>query len=174
MPENYGLLGWPKSSFGFFRKLLWKNPNEIFGQPNIGQTFWGLQAQDTASQTARRDLSEEVREEPGYVGVLQQSPRSWNIKRLLLIKENQTSQVREFSAYLCMGRCMSLGSLKSFLWYARSLSRVSTPFFPILSSLMLTIGGSVVAGGLMATASFVCWYGKQHFLSTDAYWREVF
>ena len=30
-----------------------------------------------------------------------------NIKRLLLIKENQISQVEEFSAFLCMGRCNS-------------------------------------------------------------------
>ena len=29
------LLGWPKSSFGFFCKMLWKNRNEPFGQPNI-------------------------------------------------------------------------------------------------------------------------------------------
>ena len=58
---------------------------------------------------------EEVREEAGYIGVLQQRPGSQNIKRLLLIKENQTSQVNEFSAFLCIGRCKSLGSVKSFL-----------------------------------------------------------
>ena len=29
------ILGWPKSSFGFFRTIVWKNPNELFGQPNI-------------------------------------------------------------------------------------------------------------------------------------------
>ena len=33
---------------------------------------------------------------------------SRNIKKLLLIKENQTSQVNEFSAFLCMQRCKSL------------------------------------------------------------------
>ena len=49
---------------------------------------------------------------------LQQKPGSRNIQSLLLIKENQTSQVNEFSAFLCMGRCKSLGSLKLFLWYA--------------------------------------------------------
>ena len=37
------------------------------------------------------------------------------IKRLLLIEENQISQVNEFSALLCMGRCNSPGSLKPFL-----------------------------------------------------------
>ena len=38
------LLGWPKSSFGFFHNILQKNPNELFGQPNIltpsFQKFW--------------------------------------------------------------------------------------------------------------------------------------
>ena len=29
------ILGWPKSSFGFFHRILGKNPNEFFGQPNI-------------------------------------------------------------------------------------------------------------------------------------------
>ena len=55
--------------------------------------------------------------EPGHIGVLQQRAGSLNVKRLLLTKENQTSQVKEFSAFLCMGRCESLGSLKSFLRY---------------------------------------------------------
>ena len=43
---------------------------------------------------------------------LQHRPGSGNIQRLLIIKENQ---VKEFSASLCMARCKSLGSLKSFL-----------------------------------------------------------
>ena len=47
--------------------------------------------------------------------ILQQRLGSRNIKRLLLIKENQISQVKEVSAFLCMGRCKSLDSLKSFL-----------------------------------------------------------
>ena len=38
-----------------------------------------------------------------------------NIKRLLLIEADQTSQVNAFRAFLCMGRCKSLGSPKSFL-----------------------------------------------------------
>ena len=38
-------------------------------------------------------------EEPGYVGVLQQKPGSRNIKGLVLIKENQTSHVNEFSEF---------------------------------------------------------------------------
>ena len=30
----------------------------------------------------------------------------------VLVKENQTSQVNKFNAFLCMGRCKSLGPLK--------------------------------------------------------------
>ena len=46
-------------------------------------------------------------------------------QRLPLIKEKQTSQVKEFSALLCMGRYKSLGLLKSFLSYASLLSKAS-------------------------------------------------
>ena len=31
----YFLLGCPKCSFRSFHKMLWENPNELFGQPNI-------------------------------------------------------------------------------------------------------------------------------------------
>ena len=41
---------------------------------------------------------------------LHKKPGSWDIKRLLLIQENQI-----FSTFLCMGRCKSLGLWKSFL-----------------------------------------------------------
>ena len=53
-------------------------------------------------------------EEPGYIEVLQQRAGSLNINRLLLIKENQISQVKKLSHFLRMGRSKSLGSLKSF------------------------------------------------------------
>ena len=36
---NPQILGWPKCSFGFFCKKLWKNPNGHFGQPNIITVF---------------------------------------------------------------------------------------------------------------------------------------
>ena len=39
-----------------------------------------------------------------------------DIKRLLQTNENQIAWIKEFSAFLCMGRCKSLGSLNSFLW----------------------------------------------------------
>lgn len=52
------------------------------------QTFWGLQAWESASKIALRSGSKQVREKTKYKGVLQQRPGSWNILRLLLIKEN--------------------------------------------------------------------------------------
>ena len=60
---------------------------------------------------------------------LQERAGTRNIKRLLLIKENQMSQVKEFSTFLCMGRCKSLGSLKSFLLYASQRSGASIRIF---------------------------------------------
>ena len=49
---------------------------------------------------------------------------------MLLIKENQVSQVEEVITFLCIGRCESLGSLKSFLSYVSQLSRaVAYVFF---------------------------------------------
>ena len=33
--EKEYIFGWTKSLYGFFCKMLWKNPNELFGQPNI-------------------------------------------------------------------------------------------------------------------------------------------
>ena len=56
---------------------------------------------------------------------LQQGVCSLNIKRLFLIKENQISQVKEFSTLLCMERYNHLGSLKSFLSYASQLPGAS-------------------------------------------------
>ena len=57
------------------------------------------------------------------------------IKRLSLIRENQICQIKEFSTFLCIGRCKSLGSLRSFLWYAPQVSGASLLCFHILSVL---------------------------------------
>ena len=46
---------------------------------------------------------------------LQQKPGSQKVRRILLIKEKQTSQVNEFRAFLCIGKCKNPGSLKLFL-----------------------------------------------------------
>ena len=89
-----------------------------------------------------RDCSKEVRGEPGYTEIfLQQRPGNWNIKGLLLIKESKTSQVSEFRAFLCMGRCKGLGSLKSSLWYAPQLLGASILYFLIRSLLRCTAAG---------------------------------
>ena len=48
---------------------------------------------------------------------------------ILWIKENQISQVKEFSSFLCMGRFKSLGSLKSFPSYSAQLSGGSMLWF---------------------------------------------
>ena len=38
------IFGWPKSSFGFFCKMLWKDPSELFGQLNsIIQVYYEVQ-----------------------------------------------------------------------------------------------------------------------------------
>ena len=70
---------------------------------------------DTAFEVTLRELLQEGK---GWSEVIQKSELragSLNIKILLLIKENQKSQVKEYRTFLCLGRCRSLGSLKSFL-----------------------------------------------------------
>ena len=96
---------------------------------------WGHQPWDTTSQITLRDCSGEAREEPGYTGLSAPKTRLLEHQKIMLIEENQTSHVKEFSAFLCMGRCKSLGLLKSFLWYAPQLSGDSILCFLILSSL---------------------------------------
>ena len=102
----------------------------------IQHTFLGCQVREAASQVSLRKLLE-VGGEPGYLGVL------WllNVKRLLLMKENQIAQVKEFIAFLCMRRCKSLGSLKSVLWYPPQLSGASILCFHVLSFLKLHLWG---------------------------------
>ena len=86
---------------------------EIFRIPSPG---------DSISSDPEKTALRRQEEEPGYTEVLQQRGGGLNVKRLLLIKESQISQVKECSAFLYMGRCKSLGSLKSFLSYASQLS----------------------------------------------------
>ena len=88
---------------------------------------------DSISNDYERTALRRQEEQPGYTEALQQRASSLNIKRLLLIKENRISQIKEFSI-LCMGRCKNLGSLKLFFSYVSQLSGASA--FHIL----LTIG----------------------------------
>ena len=103
--------------------------------------FLGLQAQETPSQMTLRKLQGGGWRVRLYRS-LQQRAGSLNIKILLLIMEHQISQVKEFYTFLCMGRCKSLGSLKSFLSYASLLSEATilTFSFPRPSSSRLTLG----------------------------------
>ena len=103
---------------------------------DLKRWFFRLQAQETSiSSDPKRTVLRRWGEEPGYTEVLQQRAGSLNIRRSLLIKKDQISQVKEFSSFLCMGRCKSLGSLKSLFLYAFHLSWASILyFFHILSS----------------------------------------
>ena len=84
--------------------------------------------QQAASQITWKNPLKRWGEESGYIEILQQRTGGLNTKWFLLIQENQIFQVREFSAFLCMERCKSLGSLKSFLSYAYPLSGTSILF----------------------------------------------
>ena len=124
--------------------------------------------------------------------VLQQRPGRQNIKRSLLIKENQTSQIKEFNAFLGMERRKSLGALKSLLWYVPQLSgasihsvlTLSPQMHPwrgqvaavadvpcghplsILSSLGVHRRGDCNVKAWWAATSLVYWYDRWHFSST--------
>ena len=64
---------------------------------------------DSISSNSERTAPRRRGEEPGYMYVLQQRAGSLNVKIVLLTKEKQISQVKEFAAFLCMGRCVFLG-----------------------------------------------------------------
>ena len=68
-------------------------------------------------------------------------------RRVLLIRENQVSQVKEFSAFLCMGRWNSLGLLKSFLSCASQLSGASILWFDSHVRVPCSPWGVAAAGG---------------------------
>ena len=129
------------------------------------------------------------RKEPGNIEVSQQKADSLNIKRLLLITENQTSQIKEFSSLLSMGRCKRLGSLKSFLWYAPQLSGASFLCFSHPESLLssgLTIGiGCSLKAARWQVFSFLSSLRAQWLTLEDCYhcwlwhpclliWQEIF
>ena len=71
--------------------------------------------------------------EPGCIEVSKYGQVVWTSKVLLWSRENQISQVKEFSTLLCMGRCKSLGSLKSFfpcISWGHAPCTFSHPEFP--------------------------------------------
>lgn len=74
--------------------------------------FWTSRLGDRILNNPERIVLRRQGREPGYIGVSLQGAVSLNVKILLLIKENQTTQVNEFNTSLCVGRCRSLGSVK--------------------------------------------------------------
>ena len=96
--------------------------------------------------------------------------------------------MKEFSGFLYIGRCKSLGSRKPFHSFAPQLSRTSILFFPIRcctvgvipmaedlavgspSVSILSSSGLTIRGGcssLMTETAFVYCYGRQLFSSTE-------
>ena len=71
----------------------------------------------------------------GYRETLKQGAYSPNIKRLLLIEENQISQGKQFRTFLFMGRYKSVGLLKPFLSCVYQQSWESICVFHTLSFL---------------------------------------
>ena len=60
-----------------------------------------------------KNNSKDVKEEPEYTGDFGQKKKSsQTFKDYCQSQKNQTSQVNDFSVFLCMGRDKSLGSLK--------------------------------------------------------------
>ena len=93
---------------------------------------------ESISSNPWENCSEEVGVQRGGVRwyrSLQQRAGSVNIQSILWVKENQISQVKEFSTSLCMRRCKRLGSLKSLLWYTPQLFGAGILGFHLLSFL---------------------------------------
>ena len=59
-----------------------------------------LSQRDSISRDPERTAMRRQGEGPGYTEILRQRAGSPNIKRLLFIKENHTSQVKGFSVFL--------------------------------------------------------------------------
>ena len=83
--------------------------------------FFGEHTEDLSpgnNLSALRHCSEEVREEPGYTGVLvnKQTNKKQVASKDYCWKENQISHFSEFNIFLCMGRWENLDSLKSSFW----------------------------------------------------------
>ena len=94
------------------------------------RTFRTSSPGDSISSEPERSALRRQGEEPGYTDVLEQGAGGLNIKRLLLIKENQISQGKEFSTFLCGGRVWARGTHS----FSAPLGQDPVPF-RVLSSL---------------------------------------
>ena len=86
-------------------------------------------------------------------------------KRLLWIKENQIFQVKEFGIF--MGRCKSLGSVKSFLSYASQLLGPVPCDFSHLEFFRLLVGSGC---SLMADRSQVFFFFLSDLEGWNSWW----
>ena len=91
---------------------------------------------------------------------------------MIIVKENQIFQVKEFSAFLCMERCKSLGSLKSFLSYApqhlEPVSKVYTSWASFPQGSLWEV--AIVWWRLDSTYSSPSWGSSKH---TGLHWRAA-
>ena len=121
LPSTSWTLPWGNHCFRYFNWVSLcqrKNKKEKTSQPTSWELcfiWWdvlGFQAWETVSQEILRELFHRSRGGVRLYRNWQQGTGSLNFKRLLLIKENQISQVKGYSTFLCKERCQSLGSLK--------------------------------------------------------------
>ena len=131
----------------------WKRLHNLKDESSVlfGGQNWGLQHLRSLWDAVPKRHQGEL----GYTGVFATKASSQNTQRLLWSKENRISQVKEFGALLRMGRCNSLGSLKSVLWCASYLSGAIPCVFSSWVSSGCTVGGVTtvsndwMAGGIM-------------------------
>ena len=79
----------------------------------------------TASQIFLKDCSGEIKEEPRYIWVFAAKSQVVRASKHDYYWNKTKYLVNELSTFLCVGRCKRLGVLKSFLWYAPQLFRLS-------------------------------------------------
>ena len=89
---------------------------------------WGGSFSDSSE-----GLFQKVREESGYIEIFaEKKTKQTHLverRKITANHKNQTSQVNNFCAFLCMGRHKSLDWLKLFFWSASYLSRTRILFF---------------------------------------------
>ena len=142
--------------------------------------FRTLGPRDSISCDPERTAPRRQWEESDYRDVLQQRASSLNIKRLLWIKRNQITQVKELNNFLCIGRRKSPGLTEIIPFICISTLWGQYPvFFHILSSLGLTVGSGcnmmavrsqVFFSFLSALKGWNCWRLWHPYLQI---WQEI-
>ena len=118
---------------------------------------------DNGSVAPERTALRRGGEESGYIEVLQQRADSMKIKILMLMKENQISQVKQFSTFLCRGRWESLGSMKYMhLWYMHLSCLGPVSYFLIL--IFLSWGLTIGSGCSLMAATWQVFFPSWVFL----------